>query len=121
MGTSQQRWRVQEGGRVHGRGGASRGWDRDCGGRSAVAVLGILPAIFLRERYQALAEEENRPALSAYQGALQRMRYEAMQFFRGFMISLRFTPFLKLCGATFLVHRNGNLRVMTRDRLMVSQ
>jgi GPH family glycoside/pentoside/hexuronide:cation symporter len=71
-------------------------------------LIGIQPAIFLRERFRELAVEEaqdHRSALGA--GALKK---NVMDFLRGFAITLRFTPFLKLCAATFLVF-NGFMLV----------
>jgi GPH family glycoside/pentoside/hexuronide:cation symporter len=64
---------------------------------AGVAIgLGILPAIFLRERFKNVADaegEEKKGGLGAV----------VMDFFRGFATTLKFTPFLKLCVATFLV------------------
>ena len=56
--------------------------------------LGIMPAIFLRERFKA-AKEEGAEKMSL--GAI------VMDFLRGFGMTLKFKPFLKLCLATFLV------------------
>ena len=63
---------------------------------AVVAIgLGILPAIFLRERYKdvAAAEEESPSGIG----------HIIMDFLRGFGKTLKFKPFLKLCAATFLV------------------
>ncbi len=60
--------------------------------------LGILPAIFLRERMQAVAEAES-AAESTAGGFIRNMK----EFFSGFGETLRSRPFLKLCLATFLV------------------
>jgi GPH family glycoside/pentoside/hexuronide:cation symporter len=62
-----------------------------------VIGLGILPAIFLRERFKAVAAEE-----SGGKGG-SRLAHVVMDFLRGFGKSLSFKPFLKLCIATFLV------------------
>jgi len=78
----------------------------------AAIVIGILPAIFLRERYGELAvkeleaEAEQRPR--AKLGA--EFKRIIVEFFRGFVTTLKFTPFLKLCLATFLVF-NGFIMV----------
>ena len=59
-------------------------------------ALGILPAIFLRERFKhpvsgdEIAQKKSIGAVIAH-------------FFSGFMTSLKFKPFQKLCIATFLV------------------
>jgi GPH family glycoside/pentoside/hexuronide:cation symporter len=60
-----------------------------------VIVIGVLPAIFLRERF-AFDPETAEPR--------QHTFFDGMRdFFRGFAITLKFKPFLKLCAATFLV------------------
>ena len=63
---------------------------------AVVAIgLGILPAIFLRERFKALpsAEGEDKSGIG----------HIIMDFLRGFGTTLKFKPFLKICAATFLV------------------
>ncbi len=71
-----------------------------------VIAIGVLPAIFLRERFKAA------PAAEAAQGTdLEELAAEAQNpivrnilgFLRGFALTLKFKPFLKLCLATFLV------------------
>jgi GPH family glycoside/pentoside/hexuronide:cation symporter len=62
-----------------------------------VIGLGILPAIFLRERLKDVAVGES----GEIEGS--GVVHVVMDFFRGFGKSLRFKPFLKLCIATFLV------------------
>ena len=64
-----------------------------------VAVLGVLPAIFLRERFKEIASTEADEKKQNAGGALEVI----MGFLRGFGTTLKFTPFLKLCAATFLV------------------
>jgi GPH family glycoside/pentoside/hexuronide:cation symporter len=61
-----------------------------------VISLGILPAIFLRERFKDVASEDGEPKA----GGAGRV---IMDFFRAFGKTLAFKPFLKLCVATFLV------------------
>lgn len=60
--------------------------------------LGILPAILLRERMQAIAQEglADKPTGSSL---LRNIK----SFFGGFGETLKSTAFLKLCAATFLV------------------
>ena len=63
----------------------------------AVVVIGIgvLPAIFLRERFSGNTPDEP---------ARQHTFFDDMRdFFSGFATTLKFKPFLKLCAATFLV------------------
>lgn len=62
-------------------------------------VLGILPAIFLRERFVAAAAVAGQSAVSSMQRAIGVIR----DFFTGFAAALKFKPFLKLCAATFMV------------------
>jgi GPH family glycoside/pentoside/hexuronide:cation symporter len=78
----------------------------------AVVVIGVgtLPAIFLRERMKAVAvaelQEKERPMESLGSVIVRNLT----EFLRGFMITLKFKPFLKLCLATFLVF-NGFMMV----------
>lgn len=75
-----------------------------------VAVIGILPAIFLRERFKAVAisEAEKKRKERESNGAI--ILRGIASFFQGFATTLKFTPFLKLCAATFLVF-NGFMLV----------
>ncbi|MEM7414349.1 MAG: MFS transporter [Gemmatimonadota bacterium] len=66
------------------------------------AVVGILPAIFLRERFQDRAEQEPAPEETApveKRGIGDQLK----SFFQGFGQTLKSKPFLQLCAATFLV------------------
>ena len=63
-----------------------------------VIGLGLLPAIFLRERMKNVAETE-----TVETGRPQGFRANAEEFLRGFVITVKSGPFLKLCLATFLV------------------
>jgi len=75
---------------------------------AVVAIgLGILPAIFLRERMQAVAVAEAAAAKQEARGGFVR---NIGEFFRGFGITLQSGPFMKLCLATFLVF-NGFMLV----------
>ena len=60
-----------------------------------VVALGVLPAIFLRERFKHSTEEDP----NAVSGILHSIK----DFLHGFALTLKFKPFLKLCAATFLV------------------
>jgi GPH family glycoside/pentoside/hexuronide:cation symporter len=60
--------------------------------------LGVLPAIFLRERMQGVAAAEAEES-----GGRRGLKGNVAEFLRGFGITLRSGPFLKLCLATFLV------------------
>ena len=67
---------------------------------AVVIAIGILPALLLRERYQNVAAKELKTTLVA----------STLNFFRGFATALKFSPFLKLCLATFMVF-NGFMLV----------
>jgi GPH family glycoside/pentoside/hexuronide:cation symporter len=67
------------------------------------AGVGILPAIFLREPFSAKATRElddEAPQESRDGGSLAASMAD---FFKGFLATFRFAPFVKLCAATFLV------------------
>jgi GPH family glycoside/pentoside/hexuronide:cation symporter len=62
---------------------------------AVVIAIGVLPAIFLRERFA------NDPVNDEQR---QHTFFDNMRdFFKGFATSLKSKPFLKLCAATFLV------------------
>lgn len=71
-----------------------------------VAVLGTLPAIFLRERMKDIALQEVEEARGEKAGAVFRV----FDFLKGFGAALSFWPFLKLCLATFLIF-NGFIMI----------
>ena len=77
-----------------------------------VIVVGIMPAIFLRERFKApaLSEAPGEPALALPESAGTATKRIIGEFFSGFLTTLKFTPFLKLCAATFLVF-NGFIMI----------
>lgn len=64
-----------------------------------VAVLGIVPAVFCREKYASLGPVEHR------KGFWGNMK----EFFRGIGTTFRCKPFVKLCAATFLVFNGFQL------------
>lgn len=70
---------------------------------AACIAIGVLPAILLRERFQQTAGALETPS------GFKRIRREAARFLHGFLQSLRSRPFLKLCGATFLVFNGFQL------------
>ncbi len=63
-----------------------------------VVAIGILPAVLLRERQTAASI-----ARDAQDESGRSISENAMDFFRGFSLTLRSKPFLKLCIATFFV------------------
>jgi GPH family glycoside/pentoside/hexuronide:cation symporter len=62
------------------------------------AGIGILPALFLHERFS-----DEPAAGGAPVGTANPFVHSMFDFFSGFAATLRFLPFLKLCAATFLV------------------
>ncbi len=74
-----------------------------------VICIGIVPALFLRERFKDVALEElaERPRASSVMAGL---RDNVFDFFKGFAAALKFSPFMKLCLATFMVF-NGFMMV----------
>lgn len=75
-----------------------------------VICIGVLPAIFLRERFRAVALEELNTQSARAGNAWVALRESTRNFFRGFATALKFSPFLKLCLATFMVF-NGFMMV----------
>ena len=75
-----------------------------------VIAIGILPAIFLRERLKDLAAVEIATKTGPDGGPIAQLRRGTANFFRGFATTLKFAPFMKLCLATFLVF-NGFMMV----------
>ena len=71
-----------------------------------VAVFGMLPAIFLRERLKDVAAQEQAEAMAGKGGPFYRL----FDFFKGFGEAVTFGPFLRLCGATFLIF-NGFIMI----------
>lgn len=67
----------------------------------AVAVLGVVPAIFCRERFGATAAAE----------AAKGLWNNLANFFKAFGQTFRCRPFVKLCAATFLVFNGYQLGV----------
>ncbi|MCC5793286.1 MAG: MFS transporter [Chromatiales bacterium] len=75
-----------------------------------VMFIGILPAIFLRERF-AHADLDGLPAAGAAPlHWTRRIASNVAGFLKGFLITLKFTPFVKLCIATFLIF-NGFMMI----------
>lgn len=76
------------------------------------AVAGIVPALLCRERMLKVAaatiakDEANTPKESLLAASGRHF----VEFFKGFLTTIKFTPFLRLCVATFLVF-NGFMLV----------
>jgi GPH family glycoside/pentoside/hexuronide:cation symporter len=76
----------------------------------AVVGIGILPAIFLKERLMEVAVREIETKAKPTETGMAQLRRQTVDFFKGFGTALKFAPFLKLCLATFLVF-NGFMLV----------
>lgn len=74
-----------------------------------VMAIGILPAIFLRERF-VQASVTLAANAAPREGAWAGLKRNTAEFFKGFATTLRSRPFLKLCVATFLVF-NGFIMI----------
>jgi len=80
-------------------------------GASALAIiigvvaigLGVLPAIFLRERFTHIAQVEAVEKKAARTKGVEGLRRTMAGFFNGLLTTVSSKPFLKLCAATFLV------------------
>lgn len=64
----------------------------------AVALLGIVPAIFCKERYTSLPRKKT-------EGVTKNL----FEFLKGVGITFKCKPFVKLCATTFLVFNGYNL------------
>ncbi len=73
-----------------------------------VAIIGVLPALYLKERKHSPSPEANNKQTQAHESLLQGLKRNVAEFGRGFLITVKFKPFLKLCVATFLVF-NGHM------------
>jgi glycoside/pentoside/hexuronide:cation symporter, GPH family len=73
-----------------------------------VVAIGVLPALFLRERFKDVAATEAVAHTARAVGGV--LRAGIADFLRGFAVTLRCKPFVKLCAATFLVF-NGFMMV----------
>ena len=71
-----------------------------------VIAVGVLPAIFLRERMVNIAKKEQ----AEHNTVKIALKDRVADFFSGFATTLRMAPFMKLCLATFLVF-NGFILV----------
>ena len=72
-----------------------------------VIVLGVMPAIFLRERFKDTSDGDSGAVAESLGSAILR---NTRSFLSGFLLTLKFKPFLKLCIATFLVF-NGFIMI----------
>ena len=67
-------------------------------------AIGILPAIYLRERFnQPVPQEAPVEERTQAEPLRKAIKKNVLRFINGFLITLKVGPFLKLCAATFLV------------------
>jgi GPH family glycoside/pentoside/hexuronide:cation symporter len=72
----------------------------------AICLLGVVPAIFCREKFATLADGEKRTQpLSDTKGFWDHTK----DFFKGVGTTFKCRPFVKLCAATFLVFNGFQL------------
>ncbi len=76
-----------------------------------VALFGIVPALFCRERQAP----EPSPAKEAQKSFWQNMT----EFWQGILITFKCKPFVKICGATFLVFNGFQLGVSFSIYVMI--
>jgi len=75
-------------------------------GIGALAIgIGVMPAIFLRERFSqpAPAVREQASVVVEHVTLWTLVKRNMIEFFKGLLITIKVGPFLKLCFATFLV------------------
>jgi len=77
---------------------------------AAVILIGIMPALFLKERFITVAASESHSMSETKKTRGGVLRRNVTDFAHGFAITLKIKPFLKLCIATFLVF-NGFIMV----------
>jgi GPH family glycoside/pentoside/hexuronide:cation symporter len=75
-----------------------------------VISIGILPAIFLKERFKDIAQAAEEEEKTKSKVVVNAFRQNILDFFRGFGTALKSRPFLMLCLATFLVF-NGFMMI----------
>jgi GPH family glycoside/pentoside/hexuronide:cation symporter len=68
-----------------------------------VAIFGVLPGIFCKEPYYAIAQGHHRQRSKKVEGFLYGLRHHVTEFMKGFVVTLKNPRFLKLAAATFLV------------------
>jgi GPH family glycoside/pentoside/hexuronide:cation symporter len=82
-------------------------------------VLGILPAIYLQERSKNKSQEQkNITEAPVAEVPKTSLKANVRDFLNGFVITIRFKPFLQLCAATFLVF-NGFIMVSSFQSYVV--
>lgn len=76
----------------------------------AVLCIGVMPALFLTERFRDLAVGEAAAQTGSFARVGERLRSSSLDFVKSLVSVLRFSPFTKLCLASFLVF-NGFMMI----------
>ncbi len=76
----------------------------------AVVCIGVLPAVFLVERFRELAASEQGALQRAVVSGYRQLWASSVDFGRGFFSVLKCPPFARLCAATFLIF-NGFMMI----------
>lgn len=77
-----------------------------------VVICGVLSSIFLRERFAEGIMTKDQIKATRKESGTEALGFgkSVLDFFKGFWTSIKFKPFLKLCGVAFLVF-NGFMLV----------
>ena len=75
----------------------------------AVALLGVVPALFCREQHASLPKVVSKQGVGA----------NTLEFLRGIVITFKCKPFVKICAATFLVFNGYQLGVSFSIYVMI--
>jgi GPH family glycoside/pentoside/hexuronide:cation symporter len=81
-----------------------------------VMVIGVLPAIFLRERVTVVAATE--PVAAEKRSGASSLMGSIAGFLHGFKVTLKSRPFLNLCAAAFLVF-NGFILISSLQSYVI--
>jgi GPH family glycoside/pentoside/hexuronide:cation symporter len=71
-----------------------------------ICVLGVVPAIFCREKFASLPDGQD---FADESSGIQGFRGHATDFTKGIVTTFKCRPFVKLCSATFLVFNGFQL------------
>lgn len=71
-----------------------------------ICILGVVPAIFCREKFASLPEEDD---LTGEAAGIALLWDHTKDFFKGLITTFKCRPFVKLCAATFLVFNGFQL------------
>ena len=72
-------------------------------------IIGVLPAIYIRERFYKIAKSEDSTDSTPKASTKSEIFSKFGSFFKGFTITLKNKEFLKLCAAMFLIFNGFQL------------